>query len=138
MSSFVNLLDIVYPVGSIYVSMNSESPASTIGGTWTQITDKFLYSSTSALATGGNEYSYMNIYIDYQFGLLAHADYDHMFTFAGGASATYTNQSQTTPYSVSTSVQSNLSQTKPSQLFIQSTFDNKPPYITCYMWYRTA
>lgn len=52
MSNFVNLMDIVYPVGSIYQSMNATSPASTIGGTWTQLTT-FLYGSTTAKQTGG-------------------------------------------------------------------------------------
>lgn len=39
MSNFVNLLDIIYPVGSIYFSTSSVSPASSVGGTWTQIKD---------------------------------------------------------------------------------------------------
>ena len=52
MSNFVNLLDIVYPVGSIYQSMNATSPASTVGGTWTQL-KTFLYGSTTAKQTGG-------------------------------------------------------------------------------------
>ena len=39
-----------YPVGSIYMSVNSTSPASMFGGTWEQIKDKFLLSA-------GNNYS---------------------------------------------------------------------------------
>ena len=52
MSNFVNLLDVIYPVGSIYQSMSATSPASTIGGTWTQL-KTFLYGSTTAKQTGG-------------------------------------------------------------------------------------
>lgn len=52
MSNYVNLMDVIYPVGSIYQSMSSTSPASTIGGTWEQI-KTFLYGSTSAGSTGG-------------------------------------------------------------------------------------
>jgi hypothetical protein len=37
MSSFVNLLDIIYPVDSIYITNSTISPASTIGGSWVQI-----------------------------------------------------------------------------------------------------
>lgn len=37
MSNFVNLLDIIYPVNSIYITTSGISPASSIGGTWTQI-----------------------------------------------------------------------------------------------------
>lgn len=32
----------IYPVGSIYLSVNSLNPGTLFGGTWTQITDKFL------------------------------------------------------------------------------------------------
>lgn len=52
MSNFVNLLDIVYPVGSIYQSMSEVSPADVIGGTWTQI-KTFLYGADAANQTGG-------------------------------------------------------------------------------------
>lgn len=52
MSNFVNLMDIVYPVGSIYHSMDATSPASSIGGTWTRL-NTFLYGSTTAKNTGG-------------------------------------------------------------------------------------
>ena len=41
-------IDDVYPVGSIYMSVNSTSPAALFGGTWEQLTDTFLYASTTA------------------------------------------------------------------------------------------
>lgn len=46
----------IYPVGSIYMSVNSTSPATLFGGTWTQLKDRFLVgagSSYSNGATGG-------------------------------------------------------------------------------------
>lgn len=52
MSNFVNLLDIIYPVGSIYQSMSTTSPADFIGGTWTKI-KTFLYGADAAKETGG-------------------------------------------------------------------------------------
>lgn len=39
MSNFVNLLDVIYPVHSMYITTSAVSPATFIGGTWTQITD---------------------------------------------------------------------------------------------------
>lgn len=51
-----HLLNTVYRVGSIYFSASSTSPATLFGGTWTQLTNRFLIgagSSYSAGATGG-------------------------------------------------------------------------------------
>ena len=48
------LLQVLYPKGSIYMSMNSTSPATFIGGEWTQIDNKFLYCTTAdSKKTGG-------------------------------------------------------------------------------------
>ena len=43
----------IYPIGSIYTSVNSTSPASLFGGTWEQIKDKFLLCSGNTYS-GGN------------------------------------------------------------------------------------
>lgn len=43
-----SLVDIIYPVGSIYMSANNASPATLFGGSWTRIQGRFL------LAAGGN------------------------------------------------------------------------------------
>lgn len=53
----ITLLD-VYPVGSIYMSINNVSPQVLFGGTWQQIKDTFLLSAGdthSAGSTGGEE-----------------------------------------------------------------------------------
>ena len=46
----------LYPVGSIYLSVNDTNPATFIGGTWEQIKDRFLLAAGdtySAGSTGG-------------------------------------------------------------------------------------
>lgn len=46
-------MDIVYPVGSVFISNNSVSPADSIGGTWTKLnSDTFICCGTPG-ATGG-------------------------------------------------------------------------------------
>ena len=42
MAKWINLLEVVYPIGSIYQSTKSVSPASIVGGTWNAVQDKFL------------------------------------------------------------------------------------------------
>ena len=41
----INLIDLIYPIGSIYISVNSTSPASLFGGTWERLKDTFLFAS---------------------------------------------------------------------------------------------
>lgn len=52
-----NIVDMIYPIGSIYMSVNSTSPQILFGGTWEQIKDKFLLASGTSYsngATGGS------------------------------------------------------------------------------------
>ena len=52
--SFISLTNLIYPVGAIYQSTASTSPASLFGGSWSQITSRFLYATTSSNGTGGS------------------------------------------------------------------------------------
>lgn len=55
-NKITELIDIIYPVGSVYVSVNNVSPATLFGGTWVQIKDRFLLSAGDTYnggATGG-------------------------------------------------------------------------------------
>ena len=46
------LFDIVYPVGAIYMSVSSTSPAILFGGTWEQIQNRFLLAAGSSYTAG--------------------------------------------------------------------------------------
>lgn len=57
MSNFVNLLDIIYPINSMYITTSTVSPATSIGGTWTQIKDgACLAAYTSTSGYTGSKY----------------------------------------------------------------------------------
>lgn len=55
------LLDMFYPVGTIYTSTNSTSPATLFGGTWTPIEDTFLLAAGQSYTAGdtGGESSHV-------------------------------------------------------------------------------
>ena len=129
MSNFVNLMDIIYPVGSIYQSMNATSPASTVGGTWTQL-KTFLYGSTTAKQTGGEA--------------------THTLTtneMPRHAHTIQVNIQHSDGQIVSTleSLTSGLQVGGRRRYFDTTDTDgggaahnNLPPYTTCFIWYRTA
>ena len=54
MATWVNLMDIVYPIGAFYISNTSTSPSSTIGGIWSQITNAAIRGATSTGYTGND------------------------------------------------------------------------------------
>ncbi|EAY16844.1 hypothetical protein TVAG_149950 [Trichomonas vaginalis G3] len=50
------ILQTLYPIGSIYTSMNSTRPATVLGfGEWKQIVDKFLYCARYSKTAGGSK-----------------------------------------------------------------------------------
>ena len=59
--AFINVvLDKVYPVGSIYISVNSTNPSTLFGGKWERIQEKFLLSAgnTHTAGTTGGEFTH--------------------------------------------------------------------------------
>jgi hypothetical protein len=50
----------IYPIGSIYMSVNNVDPSTIFGGTWQQIKDKFLLASGDTFTSGetGGEISH--------------------------------------------------------------------------------
>ena len=46
------VLDLVYPVGSIYMSVNATNPSTLFGGTWEQIQGRFLLGMSSSYPAG--------------------------------------------------------------------------------------
>ena len=53
------LLELIYPIGSIYTSTKNVNPANLFGGTWTAIVDKFMYcvdpTNAQSKQTGGSK-----------------------------------------------------------------------------------
>ena len=55
MSTFVNLLDVVYPIGSVVLRSDDQSPAELVGGTWVQVSEgTFVCAGEVSLLTGGS------------------------------------------------------------------------------------
>lgn len=150
------ILNIVYPVGSIYVSMNSTNPSSIIGGTWTQIKDKFLYCTTSSKVTGGSTTTGSHTLTVDEIPAHSHGSKTltggfYAYDYTGSRANGIVSESNANNNGVGFS--NNATAETPWKNFnIKATHEhnsvggggshthsqNLPPYITCYAWYRTA
>ena len=142
-------VDLIYPVGSIYMSVNATNPKELFGGTWEQIKGRFLLgmsSSYSAGSTGGeathtlttSEIPFHNHAIgqDGNTSLVlptnvavddsSHAQY--VTTLEGGRSGWYKSSVAWGGAIVT------RDQTSP----YGQAHNNMPPYLAVYIWKRTA
>ena len=82
-------LDLVYPIGSIFISNEDVSPSSTIGGSWIKLpSDIFLRSATSGVSNddntnGGSNTAYMPTHTHNMNH--THPDHIHSVGFAPGS-----------------------------------------------------
>lgn len=137
-----DLLNSIYPVGSIYMSTNNNSPQNFLGGTWVRIEGRFLLGAGSvynAGSTGGEATHKLDLgempshgHTVRVYGGVSSGGYSYVAK-AGPDYVTATSTSVTgsgTLYSVTNmSVSSNGS---------GQAHNNMPPYLAVYIWKRTA
>lgn len=134
-----------YPVGSFYISYNNTSPADMFGGTWTQVTSRFLYATTST-ATGGSasHKHYVPIF-------MSRPDYDtgqvRLISWRGGdfnpIHGFYTSSNTLAMevmlhYTANRSIVDGNMNSNPAHSMYSQTVSSLPPYQGVYCWYRTA
>lgn len=56
--AYINLGQVIYPIGSIYMNYTGTSPASLFGGNWTAVTGRFLYCNNGTSTGGANSKIY--------------------------------------------------------------------------------
>lgn len=126
------ILDNVYPVGSIYMSVNSTNPANLFGGTWEQIQGKFLFgmdSSYPAGSTGGE--------ITHALTIDEMPEHNHTIYYpnAGGP---YGNANIGYPEDSGTNMTWCAEMCKTAPTGGGAAHNNMPPYLSVYIWKRTA
>lgn len=125
-------LDSVYPVGSIYMSVNSTSPNTLFGGTWEQLKDKFLLGAGDTYsngATGGEA--------THQLTIDEIPSHDHYIEtsrqYETGSSTDSTKIGRTTSNADGGNSTISTRNTGGGQAH-----NNMPPYLVVYIWKRTA
>lgn len=57
-SNWTTMLNMIYPVGSYYLSNTSISPSSKFGGSWSSVTGRFLYPNNNNTTGGGGTHTH--------------------------------------------------------------------------------
>ena len=124
------LLDMVYPVGSIYLAYNHTSPATLFGGSWERLAGHFLLAAEAGESigeTGGEREHTLTLNEipnhDHTYGAAAWAVKSFTSRWGGGDGSTgaFVNEAQ--------------------QLYARgggAAHNNMPPYVKVSMWRRTA
>ena len=152
------LIDYIYPIGSIYLSVNSTSPATLFGGSWTQLKDRFLLgagSTYSSGATGGAATHKLSVA---EMPSHAHdtpffnnmtnngemkSDFIGVFGKGVTASQALKDTGQTSTMEMWWINQTNTAEGNEWAYLTSakgsgSAHNNMPPYLVVYMWKRTA
>ena len=127
------ILDNVYPVGSIYMNVNSTNPGTFFGGTWEQIQGRFLLGMSSSYPAGsqGGEATH-TLTVD-EMPAHSHAIYSGWGDIAGNVNDAYryhTWASNDRGWKTGTLGTNSIGGGK--------SHNNMPPYLSVYIWKRTA
>lgn len=127
----------LYPVGSIYMSINSVSPATIFGGTWQQIKDTFLLACGDTYANGstGGEATHTLTVSE-----MPSHDHERWFNFdgAGYAGGNWKGALTWSEYGDHGTWASDGGIRDVGSTGGGQAHNNLPPYLAVYVWVRTA
>ena len=131
-----SLLDMVYPVGSIYLSVSGTDPQTLFGGTWARLEDVFLLAAGAKHAAGSTGGEESHILTEAEI-----APHQHAMAYGPESSASSTGFS----YGIAAGSATNSAGGRGYAANL-GTFgagggqphNNMPPYLAVYTWKRTA
>ena len=122
-----DLLNLIYPVGSIYMSVNNTSPATLFGGSWEQIKDRFLLACGDTYKNGktGGEATHTLTIAE----IPPHSH--KCITYSG-------NNVDRKQWSIKSIYNSSEGGIATNEVGGGQAHNNMPPYLAVFMWKRIA
>lgn len=124
------VLDKVYPVGSIYMSVNSTNPKTLFGGTWVQIKDRFLLAAGTTYKAGATGGEATHTLTESEMPNHKHSIWLPNDGGEQSAAIGYPDAGSKNTYYAEAS--------KTSGTGGGAAHNNMPPYLAVYVWKRTA
>ena len=118
--------NMMYPIGSIYISLTNEDPMRLFGGSWVEISDRFLLAAgkVAAGSTGGEEQVTLTV------------DQIPSHNHWGATRAGYDQRPGSHPSALTGGDKTNSLET--DYAGGGEPHNNMPPYLAVYMWRRVA
>lgn len=142
------MLDRMYPVGSLYISTNSTSPASLYGGSWERYgTGRALISASDtdtdfkAGTTGGSKTHELRVSLFNIYGLAGISSSTTLSGISVDGGKTYNGFTNFHSRQTVDTARGMDGSFGPTQVEIYSAINNLPtldPYVSVYIWRRTA
>lgn len=130
----------LYPVGAVYISANSTSPASLFGGTWEQLKDRFLLGAGDSYAAGGTGGEANHT-------LTVNEMPSHRHNHPNSAHTFFWGQTNGDNY-INATITAEANSSRPGTVAGTNNFtnysgsgkphNNMPPYLAVYMWKRVS
>ena len=123
----------IYPVGSIYMSINETNPSELFGGTWEQIKDKFLLACGTTYSNGATGGSADAVVVTHN-----HSTKDKYVLTTSGGAITRNSTAGTTGTKVENLLKSDdgVGRNTINNTGTSGTGKNMPPYLAVYVWVR--
>lgn len=128
-------LDELYPIGSIYMSVNDVNPNTLFGGTWEKIKDRFLLGSgvTYLLGSTGGEATHTLTIDEIPEHNHGYNSYQNGYPSNYNGGTLYRTPVQRIPWSADIT-----ENTYGSKAGNSKAHNNMPPYLVVNIWKRTA
>lgn len=132
------MLDL-YPVGAVYISVNSTSPASLFGGTWEQIKDRFLLAAGSTYTAGSTGGEATHTLTSSEMPSHYHDAYLLGLNGSVTAPAYYAVLNKTAyTYNYENTTSNTLEVAATGKKGGSAAHNNMPPYLAVYVWKRVS
>lgn len=125
-----------WPIGSIYMSVNSTSPANLFGGTWERISETFLFAASSSYPAGstGGEFTHKLTQSELPDYSLSVANGSNVIRSKTGSSADAYVQTQSSGWGIPNWESKTVTVASGGS---GAAHNNMPPYLSVWIWKRT-